>query len=89
VFAGAVPAAPLNDVAQALENPYVTERDRVRELTQPGGQKTLVLAPPIHFAGENYELEPAPVLGGDTDDLLDELGYDAETQAKLRENGVG
>lgn len=89
VFAGAVPASPLNDVAQALENPYVTARDRVRELSQPGGQKTRVLAPPIHFAGETYEMTPAPILGGDTDDLLEELGYDAETQAKLRETGVG
>ena len=88
-FAGAVPAAPLNDVAQALENPYVTERGRIRELSQPGGQKIRVLAPPIHFPGECYELTPAPTLGGDTDAVLEELGYDAETCARLRKNGVG
>jgi len=28
-------------------------------------------------------------LGGDTDALLDELGYDADTRARLREDGVG
>lgn len=88
-FSGAVPAAPLNDVANALENPFVTERGRVREVVQPGGQAVRVLAPPIQFPGETYDLQPAPTLGGDTDDLLDELGYDADTQAQLRENGVG
>ena len=69
--------------------PYVTERGRIRELSQPGGQKIRVLAPPIHFPGECYELTPAPTLGGDTDAVLEELGYDAETCARLRENGVG
>ncbi|NKB50422.1 MAG: CoA transferase [Alphaproteobacteria bacterium] len=88
-FAGAVPAAPLNDVAHALENPFVTERGRVQQVVQPGGQAVRVLAPPIQFPGETYDLQPAPTLGGDTDDLLDELGYDAKTQAQLRENGVG
>ena len=89
VFAGAVPAAPLNDVAQALENPYVTERGRVRELAQPGGQTIRVLAPPIQFPGETYDISSAPVLGGDTEALLEELGYDSNTRARLRETGVG
>jgi crotonobetainyl-CoA:carnitine CoA-transferase CaiB-like acyl-CoA transferase len=88
-FAGAVPAAPLNDLAHALENPFVTERGRIRELSQPGGQKIRVLAPPIHLPGETYDVKPAPTLGGDTEALLDELGYDADTRARLRETGVG
>lgn len=88
-FAGAVPAAPLNDVAQALENPFVTERDRIQDLTKPGGQAFRLLAPPIQLPGETYVARPGPELGGDTDDLLDELGYDAQTQARLRETGVG
>ncbi len=89
LFAGAVPAAPLNDVAQALENPFVTERGRLRELSKPGGQAFRVLAPPIQLPGETYDLKPAPVLGGDTEALLEELGYDADTRARLRESGVG
>ena len=88
-FAGAVPAAPLNDVAQALENPFVTERARIQDLTKPGGQAFQLLAPPIQLPGETYGARPGPELGGDTDDLLDELGYDAQTQARLRESGVG
>ena len=88
-FAGAVPAAPLNDVAQALENPYVTERGRIQELAQPGGQTVRVLASPVQLPGETYAAQPAPTLGGDTEALLEELGYDAETLADLRKNGVG
>ncbi len=88
-FAGAVPAAPLNDVAQALENPFVTERGRIQEVTQPGGQVLRLLASPVQLPGESYPARPAPALGADTDDLLTELSYDAETRAQLRENGVG
>ena len=66
-FAGAVPAAPLNDVAQALENPFVTERGRIQELTSSGGQKFRLLATPVQLPGETYPARPAPPLGGDTE----------------------
>ena len=88
-FAGAVPAAPLNDVAGALENPYVTKRDRIQELTSPGGRKFRALSPPIQFPGEQNLTAPSPALGADTDDLLAELGYDADTCAALKTSGVG
>lgn len=88
-FAGAVPASPLNDVAQALENPFVTERGRIQDLTQPGGQPFRLLATPIQLPGETYSARPGPPLGGDTEALLEELGYDADTCAQLRESGVG
>ncbi len=84
-----MPAAPLNDVAQALEKPFVTERGRIQELTQPGGQKIRLLATPVHCPGESYPARPGPELGGDTDALLGELGYDAKMCARLRETGVG
>lgn len=89
LFAGAVPAAPLNDVGQALENPFVTEQGRIQELTQPGGQTFRLLATPIHTSSETYAARPGPPLGGDTRELLEELGYDADTRSRLRENGVG
>ena len=67
----------------------VTERGRILELSQPGGQEFRALAPPIQFPGETNDTGPAPTLGGDTEALLDELGYDADTRARLRETGVG
>ena len=88
-FAGAVPAAPLNDVAQALENPFVTERGRIQELSQPGGQKFRLLATPVQLPGEIFPARPGPTLGGDTDAVMEELGYDADKRAQLRQNGVG
>ncbi len=36
LFAGAVPAAPINDLAQALDNPFVTEHGRLQTHPAPG-----------------------------------------------------
>ncbi|MCT8973939.1 CaiB/BaiF CoA transferase family protein [Microbaculum marinisediminis] len=89
VFAGAVPAAPLNDVAQALDNPFVANRGRIQDLSQPGGGTFRMLASPIQCPGEAPPASPGPALGGDTEALLDELGYDSETRLRLLDTGVG
>ncbi len=88
VFQGRVPAAPLFDVAQALENPFVRERERIATATMPDGRTVDMLANPIHLQNEPYPQRAAPALGVDNDDILKELGYDANRIATLRERGV-
>ena len=86
IFGGAVPAAPVLDVAQALENPFVTEHGRLAEVPHapaPGGAYR-ALAPPVRCAGERAPLQPAPALGADTESILRALGYDAERLARLK-----
>lgn len=75
-FAGAVPAAPINDLAQALENPFVTENDRLQEVPHSTKGSYRMVAPPVRCAGEVAPARPAPALGEHTDDLLREIGYD-------------
>lgn len=85
-FGGAVPAAPVLDVAQALENPFVTEHGRLAEVPHaaaPGGAYRTV-APPVRCAGESVPARPAPGLGADTEDVLRRLGYDAKRIARLK-----
>ena len=86
-FAGQVPAAPVNDIAQALDNPFVTENDRLQTLTHPSAGEYRLVAPPVR-SGETPPSRPAPALGEHTDALLTELGYDAERLRDLRSSGV-
>ncbi len=83
VFAGAVPAAPIYDVKQAMENPFVRDTGKIQTLTHQGGREFRMLDAPFH-TGEPTPNRPAPELGQDTDALLGELGYDSATVAALK-----
>jgi len=83
-FAGAVPAAPINDLAQALENPFVTERGKLQSLPHPTRGAYRMLAPPVRTDGETAPAHPAPALGEHTEALLREIGYDDSRIAALR-----
>jgi len=87
IFAGDVPAAPLHDVQGALENPFVAEQQRVQTLHLEGHGDIRLLDTPIK-SGEPTPANPAPTLGQHTDELLEELGYDQEKRAALKDANV-
>jgi len=88
IFAGSVPAAPINDVAQALENPFVTEHGRIQTLHLPGYGDFRMIAPPVKTEGVEPPANPAPALGADTDAILRDLGYDDARLETLRRDKV-
>jgi len=88
ILQGKVPVAPLNDVAQALENPFVRDRGRIATATTPDGRPVDMLATPIHVPDEIYTHRAAPALGADNDAILGELGYDAACIARFRSERV-
>ena len=88
IFAGAVPAAPINDLAQALENPFVTEHGRLQSLPHPVKGSYRMVAPPVRCAGEEAPARPAPALGEHTEALLREIGYDDTRIRSLRNSRV-
>ncbi|MBV1927823.1 MAG: CoA transferase [Rhodobacteraceae bacterium] len=67
---GHVPVAPVNDVAQALDNPFVAEQDLVVDTDHAKLGKIKLLASPIRCPGEVLPQTAAPGLGADTDALL-------------------
>ncbi|HVC53950.1 MAG TPA: CoA transferase [Stellaceae bacterium] len=81
-FAGQVPAAPVNDVKQALDNPFVAERGRLGDY----GPVRMVKGPVIEEAVP--PLAPAPALGADTDAVLAECGFSPPEIAALRAERV-
>ena len=71
-FGGYVPAAPVFDIEQAMENPYVAEIDMIYEELHAGFEngKIRLLSSPYKFNGKRLKGGIAPELGADTKDLL-------------------
>ena len=88
VFAGAVPAAPINDIKQALDNPFVTGHGRIQTLTLPGYGDFRMVAPPVRCEGDEAPARAAPRLGADTDAILGDMGYDETRIGTLRAQKV-
>jgi crotonobetainyl-CoA:carnitine CoA-transferase CaiB-like acyl-CoA transferase len=87
-LSGEVPVAPVHDIRQALEHPFVAERGDVLGYLYPDNREARLIANPIRVAGEVPPRRAAPALGADTDALLADLGYDLAQVETLRRHGV-
>lgn len=81
---GKVPAAPVYDVAQALDNPYVRERGFVVDTPHPARGTIQTLACPIRCPGETLPARAAPRLGADTEDIMRSLAEPDERKTARR-----
>ena len=86
-FAGSVPASPILDVGEAMENPFVKDEGRLQDIELEGHGTYRYLRPPVQ-AATPAPANPAPKLGEHTDDVLAGLGYDAAKLAALRKAKV-
>jgi crotonobetainyl-CoA:carnitine CoA-transferase CaiB-like acyl-CoA transferase len=84
---GRVPAAPVYDIKQALDNPFVAERQGVTEAEHPRFGRVRNVSAPVRV-NEPLPARSAPELGQDNARLFAELGYDAGRIAELRESGA-
>jgi crotonobetainyl-CoA:carnitine CoA-transferase CaiB-like acyl-CoA transferase len=76
---------PVNDVAEALEDPQATHRGLVADI----GGMAVGPGPAIKVSGhEPGVLRPAPGLGEHTEEVLGSLGLGPDEVAALRERGV-
>jgi crotonobetainyl-CoA:carnitine CoA-transferase CaiB-like acyl-CoA transferase len=82
-FAGQVPAAPVNDLKAALDNPFVAERGLIRDY----GRADMVAGPVRDGASEPPHVA-APALGADTAAVLQECGFSDREIAALRSDKV-
>ncbi|MEC9370415.1 MAG: CoA transferase [Pseudomonadota bacterium] len=88
ILSGTVPVAPVNDIAQALDNPFVAEEGRLQSLTHPTDGTYRMVANPVRSSEGETPSQPAPGLGQHTNDLLDELGYSKERIDGLRDKSI-
>jgi len=89
-FGGSVPASPILDIANAMDNPFVAERGGIHDFAPPVGlEETFrMVAHPIRNAGSAPPKRAGPELGGDTDELLNELGYGPAAVRALKDAGA-
>lgn len=69
LFAGRIPIAPVLDIAQALDNPYVREVDMLQDVAHPRGTQRM-LRSPIRLDGMRLSGRAAPALDADAGALL-------------------
>jgi len=84
-----VPAGPINDFAQAMDDEHYLARGMVQELDHPsmGAMKTLGF--PTKFSATPLEIRrPAPLFAQHTDEVLEGFGLGEGERETLRREGV-
>ncbi|MGE0583230.1 MAG: CaiB/BaiF CoA transferase family protein [Steroidobacteraceae bacterium] len=86
---GVLPAAPVYDMEQALDNPFVERTGMVQDTPHPQKAGFRALANPIKLDGGRLQGRVGSALGADTRAVLREIGYaDGEIDALARERVI-
>jgi crotonobetainyl-CoA:carnitine CoA-transferase CaiB-like acyl-CoA transferase len=85
---GHVPVAPVYQLDQALDNPWLQTTGMRQVINQADKGDMHVLASPIRIDGQRLPSCAAPYLGQDSEAILQEIGYDAEAIADMRQAGI-
>ena len=82
-----VPCSPLNTLEEVFHDPQVEALGMSIDLERPGGAPVRVTGSPIRLSATppTYDLRP-PMLGEHTEEVLQSLGYDANTIKELEES---
>lgn len=86
-LSGRLPVAPILDIAEALDNPFVREIGRIGTVKHDHVSLS-VAAPAVEINGQPITQPRAPRYGEDTNTLLTDLGYSEAEQAMLRKENV-
>ena len=83
-----IPAAQINSVGDAIESPQIRAREMVTEMDSPYG-KIKMVGTPFKLSRTPGKLQlPPPVLGGDTEEIMESLGYTREEIEILQKKSV-
>jgi formyl-CoA transferase len=75
LLAVGIPAGPINDYAEALENDHARERDVVMKIDHPIEGEVNSIGFPVRLSGTPQQVRrPPPLLGEHTAEILAELG---------------
>lgn len=84
-----LPFAPITQPEDLFEDPHLTQSDGLVALTLPSGEGADLPALPVSIEGERLGVfHDLKTPGADTKDLLSEMGFSAEEQHALIEDGI-
>jgi len=84
-----IPAGPIYNIAQMLDDPQTRERGMVAETHHPVFGTLRTIGNPVKLSDTPWQLrELAPRLGEHTDEVLVEAGYSDQEIAQLRAAGI-
>src|SRR5262245_58831527 len=87
--AAGVGIAPVNTYGQAARDRHVLERDMLQPTPQEDGSIAPITGPVVKFSRTPTRVRTgAPSLGQHNEEILSELGFDADAQRKLRDAGT-
>ena len=85
-----VPYAPINTLPEVFDDAQVKHLDTFYEVEHPTEGKQTFARRPVYIDGsrDDQPMVPPPKLSEHTDEVLAEIGFDAEAVKDLRERGV-
>jgi crotonobetainyl-CoA:carnitine CoA-transferase CaiB-like acyl-CoA transferase len=87
--ANSIPNAPINTIHEVFDNPQIKHMGIPRQITHPQMGTSNLVGSPINMSDTPPRfLRPAPLLGEQTEKILERLGYGKETIKELRDNKV-
>ncbi|MBI5374622.1 MAG: CoA transferase [Candidatus Schekmanbacteria bacterium] len=88
-YAEGIPGAPVNSIAEALEEPQVEARNMIVTVKHPKCGDVKVIGSPIKIEGVKEQYSPPPMLGEHNENILHEvLHYPEAKIKKLKDEGV-
>jgi formyl-CoA transferase len=80
-----IACAPVNTYEQAAHDPHLLARDMLQDTVQEDGSSAPIVGPAIKFSRTPTKVRSgARALGADNDQILGELGIDANARNRLR-----
>jgi formyl-CoA transferase len=86
--AAGVPSGATLDTADLYSDPHLLERGFVKTLQHPTEGEIRLLGWPPRLSESDVPLQPAPLLGQHTEEVLEELGVSADEREQLIADGI-
>jgi crotonobetainyl-CoA:carnitine CoA-transferase CaiB-like acyl-CoA transferase len=84
-----IPNAPINTIPEVFDNPQIKHMGLPRQITHPRMGTSNLVGSPINMSDTPPRFfRPAPLLGEQTEEILERLGYGKEAIQELRSTGA-
>jgi crotonobetainyl-CoA:carnitine CoA-transferase CaiB-like acyl-CoA transferase len=84
-----IPNAPINSIQEVFDDPQIKHMGIPKQINHPKMGTSNLIGSPINLSDTPAQFfRPAPLLGENTEEILEKLGYDQKAVAELRAEGV-